>query len=67
MRWWLMAPRQKSRGGLGWLLIALLGAAVLAAFTQRAAATGLASAVADVWVSAMSVILRLIAAIFGRS
>ena len=47
-------------------MLAVLGAVALAAFTPRGAATGLASAVAGLWVSVMSVVLRLIAAVFGR-
>jgi hypothetical protein len=43
----------------------LIAAVAIAAFTQQAAAARLAGLVASLWVSVMSVVLSLIAAVFG--
>ena len=43
----------------------VIAAVAIAAFTQHAAAARLAELVASLWVSAMSVVLSLIAAVFG--
>lgn len=45
--------------------LVLLAAAALAAFTQQAAAARLGELVAGLWVSAMAVVLGIIAALFG--
>ncbi|MBI3438728.1 MAG: hypothetical protein HY054_08800 [Proteobacteria bacterium] len=45
----------------------LVAAAALAAFTQQAATVRLAQFVAGLWVSVMSVVVGLIAAMFGGS
>lgn len=60
-----MAKAQR-RGGLGLMLLIL--AAVLAALllSQQAAAARIGGAVAGIWISVMSVVLRLIGAIFGH-
>ena len=60
-----MASDRKSKTRLaGALLVGLAGLA-LAAFTQQAAAARLAGLVAGLWVSSMSVIFRMIGALFG--
>jgi hypothetical protein len=47
------------------VLLVIGAAAALAAFTQQAATAGLVHLVAGIWVSAMAVVVSLIAAIFG--
>jgi hypothetical protein len=46
-------------------LLVVIAAIVLAAFTQQAAAGRLAELIAGIWVSVMSVVVSLVAAVFG--
>jgi hypothetical protein len=54
-----VGSEQRPKGRLAGALFVLLGAVILAAFTQQAATAGLARLVAGLWVSVMSVIIRL--------
>lgn len=56
---------QKPKGRFAGALLVLLAGLALAAFTQRTAAAHLAGLVAGLWVSAISVIFRMIGALFG--
>ena len=47
------------------VLLVLVAAVVLAAFTQQAATARLAQLMAGLWISVMSVVVGLIAAVFG--
>ena len=60
-----MGSEQRPKGRLAGALLVLLAAVALAAFTQQAATAGLARLVAGLWVSVMSVVVSLIAAVFG--
>jgi drug/metabolite transporter (DMT)-like permease len=60
-----MTASGKARGRWGWAAVLLVAAIVFAALTQHAAAARLGAMIADVWVSTISVVVRLIAAIFG--
>ena len=60
-----MAPDRKPKGRLAGALMVLVAGLALAAFTQQTAAAHLAGLVASLWVSAMSVIFRMIGALFG--
>ncbi|MFZ2030924.1 MAG: hypothetical protein WAU68_11490 [Vitreimonas sp.] len=60
-----MAANPRSRPKLLGALLVLIGAFALAAFTQQAATARLAQLVAGLWVSVMSVVVGLIAAVFG--
>lgn len=59
-----MAVESKARTG-GWVLAAIAAAVVLALLTQHALAEGIARLLADLWVSTVSVVLKLFASIFG--
>ena len=50
----------------GWALAAFAVAIVLAFMAQHALAAGAARVIADIWVSAVSVVLKLFASLFGR-
>lgn len=54
-------PRPKLLG----VLLVFAAAIALAAFTQQAATARLAQWVAGLWISVMSVVVGLIAAVFG--
>jgi hypothetical protein len=54
-----MSSGQKPKSRLVGAALVLLAAVVLAAFTQHAAAGQLAQLVAGLWVSVMSIIIRL--------
>jgi hypothetical protein len=60
-----MASDPKPKTRLAGALLVLLAGLALAAFTQQAAASHLAGLVASLWVAAMSVIFRMIGALFG--
>jgi len=60
-----VGPRQKPKRRFAVALLVLFAALALAAFTQQAAAARLGELVADLWVSAMSVVLSMIGALFG--
>ena len=60
-----MASDRKPKGRFAGALLVLLAGLALAAFTQQAATAHLAGLVANLWVSAMSVIFRVIGALFG--
>ncbi len=60
-----MEAKPRTRSGLGWVLVALSVAGALAFLTQEAAAQRLAGFLAGLWVSVMSVVVRLIGAVFG--
>jgi hypothetical protein len=60
-----MGSDQKPKRRLAGALLVLLAGIALAAFTQQAAAAHLAGLVASLWVSAMSVIFRMVGALFG--
>ncbi|MBS0384810.1 MAG: hypothetical protein JSS00_05625 [Proteobacteria bacterium] len=60
-----MTMKPRPRGEWGVLLLALLAALAVAAFTQQAAAARLGGLIASLWVSVMSAVLQLIGALFG--
>lgn len=60
-----MPANPRSRPRLLGVLLVLVAAVALAAFTQRAATARAGELIAGLWVSAMSVVVRLIAALFG--
>ena len=60
-----MALNPKTRGQWGVLLLAVLAALAVAAFTQQAAAARVGGFIAWLWVSVMSVVLQMIGALFG--
>ena len=61
----MVGSLQKPKRPFAVVVLVLLAAVALAAFTQQAAAARLGELVADLWVSAMSVVLRMIGALFG--
>ena len=61
-----MTVQGKTRTG-GWLLLGIAAAVVLALLTQHALAEGIARLLADLWVSTVSIVLKLFASIFGGS
>ena len=60
-----MAVEGKARTGR-WVLLGIAGAVVVALLTQHALAQGIARLLADLWVSTVSVVVKLFASIFGR-
>ena len=60
-----MGSEQQPKNRLAGVLLVVLAALVLAAFTQQAAAAQIGALVAGIWVSAMSVVLGIVAALFG--
>jgi hypothetical protein len=61
-----MAGRQRVHAGWGWAAAALAAALLFVLLTQQALAARVGGAIAGVWISVMSVVLRLVAAIFGH-
>jgi len=59
-----MAVERKARAGR-WLLVGIGAAVALALLTQRALAEGVGHVLADLWVSTVSVVLKLFGSIFG--
>ena len=60
-----MAIKPKTRGQWGVLLLALLAALAVAAFTQQTVAARVGAFIAWLWVSVLGIVLQMIAAIFG--
>ena len=60
-----MEAKPRTRSRRGWVFLALVAAGALALLTQEAAAQRLAGLLAGLWVSVMSVVVRLIGAVFG--
>ena len=60
-----MGSEQKPKSRLAGALLVVVAALALAAFTQQTAAARIGGFVAGLWVSAMSVVLGIIAALFG--
>ncbi|HVV33742.1 MAG TPA: hypothetical protein VHC73_11000 [Vitreimonas sp.] len=59
-----MAVEGKARAG-GWVLLGVAAALLLAVLTQHALVEGIARLLADLWVSTVSIVLKLFASIFG--
>jgi hypothetical protein len=59
-----MAVEGKARAG-GWVLLGVAAALLLAVLTQHALVDGIARLLADLWVSTVSIVLKLFASIFG--
>jgi hypothetical protein len=49
----------------GWVLLGVAAALLVAVLTQHALVEGIARLLADLWVSTVSVVLKLFASIFG--
>jgi len=60
-----VGSEQKPKNRLAGMVLVVLAAVAVAAFTQQAAAARIGALVASIWVSAMSVVLGIIAALFG--
>ena len=59
-----MAVQGKARTG-SWVLLGIAAAVVLAVLTRHALVEGVARLLADLWVSTVSIVLKLFASIFG--
>lgn len=59
-----MAVEGKTRTR-SWLLLGIAAAVVLAVLTQHALVEGIARLLADLWVSTVSIVLKLFVSIFG--